>query len=362
MPTRSINVVAPDPFGVNRVFSKNYATWQNSLRVNGKLSLRANPLTLSRGGISVVSASAAPNGNKYSPLGFSDQCNPSQVPGWDWGPLDNQALARFRGKIRKGSASMGVTLASWKQSRDMIVNRSNHLRKTLDTRYEVLKGNKHALDRLWRDREPTANQVLETEFGWRPLFQDMYAALYTVCQDGIPPEYVKGRARGIISVKTGHPDPLASAGSRTWYGDASSTVASRVNISNPNLWLLNRLGLINPGTVIWDLIPWSFVVNMFLNVNAMINQVTDEIGLSVTDISTTHTSSITMTDVRKDATASRGVYSTTYGGVYKTRTTGSLPAVSWQVKVPDLNWELCLIASSLVVQKIKKINTLIRLI
>lgn len=352
-----------DPFGEITLGQQRSVSWDRSPRVNGKLVLRANPLTFSNAGMSRITASAAPNGNHYSPISQAGEHNPNVIPGWDWGPLEQQALAKFNGRLRKGSASMGVTLASWKQSRDMIVSRSNNLGNHLDKAYRRLSSDKKMLGYLHKEKEPLANQILETEFGWRPLFQDFHAAMTTVCQDGIPDEWVRARARGLISVVAGPPQifPVAPKGSRVWYGDACVTLSAKVAITNPNLWLLNRLGLINPATVIWDLIPWSFVVNMFLNVNAMISSVTNEVGLSVSSKSTTRRSYVTKTEERI-SNGDNGRYKTVWGGKMKTRTTGSMPALEWQVKVPELNWELALIASSLVVQKFQKINNLLRII
>lgn len=58
-------------------------------------------------------------------------------------------------------------------------------------------------------------------------------------------------------------------------------------LENPNAWLANQMGLINPAVVVWDLVPWSFVVNMFANVNSLLNQFTDFYGLEVSGASTT---------------------------------------------------------------------------
>lgn len=363
MAFRSSSRDITDPFGSVILGQQVSVSWDVSPRVNGKLALRANPLTYSNAKITGIVGTSAPNGNHYTSIALGDQHNPNFIPGWSWDPLEQQALAKFNGRLRHGSASMGVTLASWKQSRDMIVNRSNRLGRSLDKAYMRLSRDKRLLGRLRNEREPLANQILETEFGWRPLFQDMHAALYTVCQDGIPNEYIRSVAKGTISVETGPPNvfPNAPKGYQRWKGDARVVLSAKVVLSNPNLWLLNRLGLINPATVIWDLVPWSFVVNMFVNVNAMISSVTNEIGLEISDKSTTRSSFVTK-DEGRISNGDRGTLFQSYQGKFKTRSTGTLPALQWQVRIPKLNWELALIASALVVQKFKKINNLLRIV
>jgi len=284
----------------------------------------------------------------------------SYPSGLNWASLENEAYARFQGKLRKGSASLGVTAASWKQSRDMIVNRSNHFRRTLDSSIAALEKNPGALKRLRREREPLAGQVLEYEFGWAPLVQDMRAALTTVCKDGNPDEWITSRARGNVSLRSGS---ISDRVVVSWDGIYRTTYNARVEITNPNLWLLNRLGLINPGVVIWDLIPWSFVVNMFLNVNSMVGAITDEVGLSFSGQNVTYSSLLGREVLR----GQNGLHGTNWSFVrtlkkYKSRTVGSSLAPNWQVKVPELNWELAVIATSLVVQRIQKLNKLIRVI
>lgn len=282
-------------------------------------------------------------------------------PGVNWSLTDNQALARFNGKLRKGSASMGVTLASWKQSREMIVKRSSDLSRVSEKAYRRLKGDSAAVKRLRHQRDPLANEVLETEFGWRPLLQDFHSALTTVCQDGIPPQWVTGIGSMMDSPSTGWQQNGPSVRFKDdWLYKMRSSHSAQVSISNPNLWLLNRLGLINPATIALDLIPWSFVVTMVSNLNAVISQVTDEVGLEVTDRSHTRTvTSITNSEYWNSNFEGLG-FKAQYLYRRKTRVLGFKPAVTWQVRVPKLNWELALIASSLVVQRISKLNRLIR--
>lgn len=339
--------------GFTYVRSSLFSDSNNSPRdAKGNLRLTPQRFTLSKRDTMFARQGLGPSG--YCPTFYGASNGSTEPMDWSWNALDNECYARFQGRLRKGSASMGVTIASWKQSRDMIVTRSNHLRRTLDSTIGHLQGNRGALKRLRRDREPLANQVLETEFGWRPLFSDLHNALFTVCKDGIPPEWITSRARTAVY-------NYRKVGSTTITEDGTMKVSysARVEIENPNLWLLNRLGLINPATVLWDLIPWSFVVNMFVNVNAMISSITDEVGLNISGRSVTRSSLIGREYLQFD---SGGYAHERHLLKAKNRELGTQVYPHWQVKVPDLNWELALIASSLVVQKFKTINNLIRVL
>jgi hypothetical protein len=238
----------------------------------------------------------------------------------------------------------------------MIVDRTNHFRRTLDSSIGHLERNPGALKRLRKERQPLAGQILEYEFGWVPLVSDLKAALTTAC-DAVPDEWITSRASGVVNQSEKSTYTRSS-----WDGKCKISYNAQVLVSNPNLWLLNRLGLINPGVVAWDLIPWSFVVNMFLNVNTMIGSLTDEVGLTFKNQNITKSSLLGLEIL--DSTPGNPA-DTTFTRILKktkTRTVGTSLAPSWQVKVPDFSWELALIASSLVVQKIKKLNQLIRVL
>jgi hypothetical protein len=278
--------------------------------------------------------------------------------GIDWQRLEQIALAKFKGKLRKGSASLGVTAASWRQSRDMIIARSSNLAKRLELAERSLKKDKKRLRAIKKQKDPLASFVLETKFGWQPLFEDIFNALGVVCLDNLPPTWLKGVHKSVVS-KVSVNTAFDSSTSESITGVTRSTVAASVKVSNPNLWMLNQLGLINPGVVIWDLIPWSFVVNMFVNVNAMINQFTDEVGLDISKQSVTHSSQLRYEVSRWSKSGVHGRSGSTIDMRHRGRTVGTLPSVKWQVRVPELNWELAVIASSLVVQRFHRINRLI---
>jgi len=268
------------------------------------------------------------------------------------------ALAKFNGKLRKGSAALGITIAQWGQSSDMITHRLGQVAGLLGARIKQLEKVKPKHRKKFSE-QTLASQVLEVEFGWRPLFADLHAAMYTVCQDGIPPTYLTGRHKVVVN-DVGVPVKNA----RGWYshaylGTCSTTIAAQVAITSPNLWLLNRLGLINPLGVIWDAIPWSFLVGAFVNMNAMLNSLSNEVGLTITNKSTTETSKVlwtTNSHIDSDGThAFAQIHQS-----QKARTVGSLPTVKWQVRVPELSFETALILSSLVVQRATKISSLLR--
>ena len=287
--------------------------------------------------------------------------------GIDWDKLEQIALAKFTGKLRKGSASLGVTAGSWGQSSAMIRTRLGQASRALSNVHAKLLKDPKRLRKIRKDGpDPIANLVLEGEFGWRPLIQDIRSAVGVLAGDSIPPCWISGRQRAVISESYWSPKVANNTSGREtrerWDGSAMVTLAATCSVSNPNAFLLNSLGLLNPFVVAWDLIPWSFVVGMFVNVQAMLNSLTNEVGLSVLNKSTTRSCKTTYDQYLAYYTTNRKLLATggqTVTSAWKSRTIGSHPAVKLQVRVPELNSEQLVIAASLVMQRFKTINKLI---
>jgi hypothetical protein len=131
-----------------------------------------------------------------------------------------------------------------------------------------------------------SSAILEWKFGWAPLANDIGNAI-NVLQDGIPPLVVKALATATKSGLSQTVTPVfglwQSIDRRTWTQTTRVAVGCKVKIENPNLHLANRLGFVNLGSVVWELIPFSFVVDYFLNVGSFLNSFTELHGLSLYD-------------------------------------------------------------------------------
>lgn len=282
---------------------------------------------------------------------------------------DNKAYGRFyRGKngLLTGSASLGVSLASWKQSRDMIAKRLGTVATVLDRGLlELNRNNATAMRKLRRraeNNELLANDILEVNFGWVPLVEDLNAAFTTVMSPvnelGGFWHTGRGGVRDSYQWSTGFGSgAYGGTAVRTLGGQWSTTYAAWVEIDNPHSYLLNRAGLVNPFQVAWDLVPWSFVAGMFINVNSLLSTLTDRVGLRITNESVTRTFKGAEWYAFTNGFGSKFNTLTVYSS--KQRLPGTAPTVTLETKVPKFDWNLALTAGSLVVQKIQRINKLL---
>lgn len=262
--------------------------WERSPKIGGKLRLQGNVhrridgrvpfhVAYREQGLGYTNAGGSVSNQWYG-------CMPeNQVPT----SLSNEVYARFRGKLYDGNASLGVTAGSYKQSRDMILTRYN----TLTNRAGHWASAISSAGRGRRVEKLVAGMHLEVIFGWTPLLADIHAATTTVCQKADVNAFVKVRKSKKDSVSftrdNGSNREIISAA--VTYSEAWATT---VRIANPNLWLAERAGLLNPAAVAWDLVPWSFVVNMFVNTGQLVNSLTDFSGLVFSDFTRTRTTQI----------------------------------------------------------------------
>lgn len=266
--------------------------------------------------------------------------------------LEQRARDRAYARLRGQDALLGVTIGTMNQTAAMISSKATGLaERTEQMARQLERARKRG--QLVKRNPRLANAWLEYFYGWKPFFQDMHASLQTV--SSLTPEaiWVSGRANAPVNQR--HVSGTDPERTLVYIGHQSAVYSFRSEVTNPNTWMANRLGIINPGTVAWDLVPWSFVVNMFVNVNSLIGSVSEDVGISNSGHSLTKTTRLSrvVTDRSKN---SKSVTSTVTDMTDKRRTLGAI-SVRPVFKTPELNWELAITASALLMQKVNKLNT-----
>lgn len=120
---------------------------------------------------------------------------------------------------------------------------------------------------------------LQYSYGWAPLAGDIAAA-----QANVHRELAKGLA---ISAKRGTEPYTEGYVRRGLPGDYDETVELSHSVicelgavlDSPAIAYLNTFGLINPLSIAWELVPWSFAVDWFIPVGKTLEAVTATVGL-----------------------------------------------------------------------------------
>lgn len=130
-------------------------------------------------------------------------------------------------------------------------------------------------------------------YGIGPLMSDIYN-----CIDLLQREFPDNRFRGASKGETVVYDRWNRPGIFTSYMSKMAVSCSAdVRVSNPNLWLANRLGLVNPAQWVLEAIPMSFVVDWFSNLSDVVMSMTDFVGLEVRKACTNSQRTVTQTTI-----------------------------------------------------------------
>lgn len=373
MPNLAYSIKSMLPYGnIPYVATSVFHTWGRSPRVGGKIVFKPNPWSLQ-----VITRRGTNFHTGLSPA-------PYMSPPWDWITTNDARIARARTiaesdlrgqlarKVRnKESVSLGMTIASAGQSIEMLRGSAQTLIGILgaaDRFYTTTRVGKKKLKRLRRlfnkGAEPTAGLVLAGFFGWAPLFQDFAGAMRTLADPWPPKSWVSTSktwaARGEQTVvdATGY-----LTRSVQWSATGRSSYACSVQVSNPNLWVANKLGLVNPAQVAWDAVPWSFLVNMVSNMGQVLGSLTDFTGLTLTEgclttkLELTQKLSATYRDPRPNAFSSAS--GTQYHKV-RGRTLRGPPAVTPYMRFPEWNVGAAAITGSLLIQQAARLTRSLR--
>jgi len=192
------------------------------------------------------------------------------------------------------SAALGVDLAEYHQSVQMIEGAGKKLLNIVDA---VRKKDFGKLLKNLDPRTPVpkkrpswskgfANNFLEVHFGWVPLCQDIHDAAQAISQP-IKANRVNVRKKDKLNYSS-HFD--AGGGYflfEDWDCDTVVRMGADVACTNPALHLAQSLGLTNPVSVAWELVPFSFVVDWFANVGQFVGQLDEFAGMALHNAFTT---------------------------------------------------------------------------
>lgn len=162
--------------------------------------------------------------------------------------------------IKEGrGAALALTLLDWRSSLNLITGALKALASKADRKRLYYKKKSSAL-------------YLEGVFGWLPMMQDIHDAFGTL-SGAHRTSPTRARNSIVFSQK------ISNANHRlTVQTELGAMVGAQGRMHNPNLALLSDLGLINPAAVLWDKVPYSFVVNWFIPVGSYLNSLTDLVG------------------------------------------------------------------------------------
>lgn len=210
-----------------------------------------------------------------------------------WTDMRNRAIAQANSKVREQYTGLGETLAELNKTAAMCVNT---IHRVVRAARAVRKGRfKQAAQALAMDvpkgastSKAFADNWLQYRYGWLPLYSTVYGTMvahFELTRSRPIVHHARGRATNDVWRSTTYQNYDGSnAGTITGLSqvpfrtkkrimrDCSCEVTYIYKITNPTLAAANSLGLADPATLAWELIPFSFVVDWFSNVGDVIEQ------------------------------------------------------------------------------------------
>jgi len=172
-----------------------------------------------------------------------------------------------------------LNIAEKQQSIDLVASSIISFAASLE---QLRRGDMTAIRATWNSRKKFLPDTwLKIHFGVEPLVADAYAVASLMSQP-LKTHYINvtksGRESGAV---------LSGSAKRRWDTTYSVRVRGAVAVSNPNLFLASRLGLINPAVIAWERVPFSFVIDWFSTFGSVLASWTDFVGLDTSLVSST---------------------------------------------------------------------------
>lgn len=191
--------------------------------------------------------------------------------------LEQRAVVKALLKLKDEKVNLAVAFAERTETAELLVGTLSGLAKAARSLSRGdLKGVAKGLGLTGSPKAPKGQTFhekwLELQYGWRPLYQDVYGAVSALhAADQAEPKRYSATVKGNIT------DKFHKFGGGTYFnygyrnyteeeGLEGAFVRLDYNLRNPFLASLSQLGITNPALVVWERVPFSFVVDWFVPV------------------------------------------------------------------------------------------------
>lgn len=208
------------------------------------------------------------------------------------------AYAKAYGKLQEdlGAQAQNLTaIAEMSSSLEMITKRITSMTKA----YAALKKGrfrdflnllsvqeplrKHRRTR-WTNSQEASALWLEYWFGWAPAVMDIYTSLELLYNlTPFVERSFEAKGSGLAWKPFTEDKAPGSYNSHSWDAKVYVRLSGTVTVSNPNLFLAARLGLLNPMSTALELVPFSWLLNWVSNVGGYVSAWSDDFGLTYTN-------------------------------------------------------------------------------
>jgi hypothetical protein len=231
----------------------------------------------------------------YGPINV-DALTPNDMDGMAAADLDrarNKAYAKFMDKMKDTAQNANNALEAGQSARQILQHVSTIAGAYESVRHGDIVGAAKKLgvsvsgskeQRIKKRAKQASDRWLELHFGWQPLVQDIGSSIDILQGTGKSgPSLVRQKAGAGFSGAqhseiSSSPFGYNDTGSDSYRWSGGVVMGGMVGVENPNLAIANQMGFVNPLSVAWEAVPFSFVVDWFSNVGQCLSAMTDMWG------------------------------------------------------------------------------------
>lgn len=197
------------------------------------------------------------------------------VPSFDGG-LESRAIVKALSRLKEQSVNLAVAFAERAETTELLVGTLHGLAKAARSlRQGNLAGVMKGLGLRGSTKMPRGQNFhqkwLELQYGWQPLYSDVFGAVQALhaADQNDKQRYaatVKAQVQNNGSINrsgTHESQPTVKCTSAVQWMEGAS-VSLSYYLRNPLIASLASLGITNPIEVLWERVPFSFVVDWFL--------------------------------------------------------------------------------------------------
>lgn len=185
---------------------------------------------------------------------------------------DAKLRRKIHQKLKNQTVHIGNIIAERKQTMDLVQSSVKRILDLIKLKKNIFK----AAASYAKNPKQIASDVLAFKFGVEPLMNDIQKFAQYLDKDS--DNHVV-----VVRANTGskHAIPVkVSTSQLTFEGFVEISYTVKCVVDNPALRTLSEFGMVNPLEILWEVTPWSFVVDWFLPVGDWISNKTSDLGLT----------------------------------------------------------------------------------
>jgi len=202
--------------------------------------------------------------------------------------IEAQAVRECLNRVQSGKVNLAQAFAERRQTANLVAGTARRIAAGVNAlRKGNVAGALRALgspsNRNKLSSRDIADQWLEIQYGWKPLLSDVYASVDRLRKkDEDISRYIM-TAKRTVTEKSSRTDTTVNADNvrvSTSHYERSYFVRLDYRVKHEVVASMSSMGVLDPLTLAWEVLPWSFVVDWFLPIGSYLGAVSATQGLA----------------------------------------------------------------------------------